>query len=205
VAVPERALRTADADPDPIAMFSRWYDDAVANDTRQPDAMIVATASADARPSARAVLLRGIDARGFCFFTDFRSRKGRELDANPWAAIVFHWPEVQRQVRATGAVERVSADESDAYWGGRPRGSQISAWASEQTAPIGSRAALEAKVLAVAARFGAGDVPRPELWGGFRVVPDELEFWQHREDRLHDRVRYSRGAGGSWVIERLQP
>jgi pyridoxamine 5'-phosphate oxidase len=205
VVVPERALRTAGADPDPFVMFSRWYDDALAHGVRQPDAMVVATATADARPSARAVLLRGVDERGFCFFTNFGSRKGTELDDNPRAAIVFHWPDVQRQVRVTGTVDRVGADENDAYWRNRPRGSRISAWASAQSVPVGSRAELEAAAEAVAARFGDGDVPRPEFWGGYRVIPDELEFWQHREDRLHDRVRYSRGAGGSWVLERLQP
>lgn len=203
--VPERALRTADADPDPFVMFARWYDDAFAQGVQQPEAMIVATATADARPSARAVLLRGVDARGFCFFTNFTSRKGTELDDNPRAAIVFHWPEVQRQVRATGTVERLTADENDAYWRNRPRGSQISAWASAQSATIGSRAELEAAADLVAARFGDGDVPRPDFWGGYRVVADEVEFWQHRDDRLHDRLRYASGPGGSWTVERLQP
>lgn len=202
----ERALYEADVDASPFVTFRRWYDDAVDHGALQPDAMIVATATADARPSARAVLLRGVDDRGFCFFTNFESRKGREITGNPRAAIVFHWPEVLRQVRATGRVERVAPAESEAYWQNRPRPSRVSAWASAQSRTIASRAALEARADEMAARFGDdGEVPLPEFWGGFRVVPDEVEFWQHRDDRLHDRLRYSRSGTGAWELDRLQP
>jgi pyridoxamine 5'-phosphate oxidase len=203
-------LREQDVDQDPFVQFQRWYDDAVARHVVDPDAMIVATATPSGLPSARAVLLRGFDARGFAFFTSVESRKGREIDANPWAAVLFHWREVQRQVRATGAVERVAREESERYsersWFNRPRTSRISAWASAQSEPIGSRAELDARAREAEERFADGDVPLPPFWGGFRVVPDEFEFWQHRDDRLHDRLRYSRARDSSaWAIERLQP
>jgi pyridoxamine 5'-phosphate oxidase len=202
--VDDRPLDEGAVDADPIVEVGRWFDDAVAHGALQPEAMTVATADADGRPSARVVLLRGVDARGFTFFTNYASRKGHELAANPRAAIVLHWPEVQRQVRATGRVEQVSDAESDAYWVTRPRGSQVGAWASHQSEIVADRAALEAEVARQEARFAGGDVPRPAGWGGFRLVPDEIELWQHRVDRLHDRIRYRR-AGGPWVRERLQP
>jgi pyridoxamine 5'-phosphate oxidase len=205
VPVEARPLHEADVDPDPFVQFSRWYDDAVEHDQLQPDAMIVATSTPDAHPSVRLVLLRGVDERGFCFFTNFESRKGRELDANPHAAIAFHWPEVLRQVRATGGVERVSDGEADAYWYSRPRPSRVSAWASAQSEVAVSREALEAAVAEVEARFGDDDVPRPADWGGYRLVPTEIEFWQHRDDRLHDRLRYTRVEGDGWLVDRLQP
>ena len=198
-------LREEDVGPDPIEQFRRWYDDAGARGVVQPDAMIVASATSDGRPSARAVLLRGLDERGFAFYTNFKSRKGRELDANPHAAVLFHWPEVLRQVRATGRVERVSQTESVAYWNNRPRASRISAWASAQSETIASREQLEARAAEAEARFGDGEVPLPPFWGGYRLVPDELELWEHREDRLHDRLRYTRTDDGGWVIDRLQP
>ena len=202
--VEARPLHESDVDPDPFVQFSRWYDDAVEHDQLQPDAMIVATSTPDGHPSVRLVLLRGVDERGFCFFTNFESRKGRELDANPQAAIGFHWPEVLRQVRATGGVERVSDAEADAYWYARPRSSRVSAWASSQSEPVATREELEARVAEVEARFADVEVPRPDDWGGFRVVPDEIEFWQHRDDRLHDRFVYSR-SGDGWEVVRLQP
>jgi pyridoxamine 5'-phosphate oxidase len=199
------ALHEDDLASDPITQFRRWHTAAAAFPVAEPDAMVVATADADGAPSARVVLLRGLDDRGFVFFTGYDSRKGRELAENAHAALVFHWPEIHRQVRVTGAVERVGDDESDAYWFNRPRASRISAWASDQSEPVDSRAALEARAHEVAARFGDGEVPRPPTWGGYRVVPDEVEFWQHRDDRLHDRLRYRRQADGTWLVERLQP
>jgi len=189
---------------DPIAQFTTWYEDARVAHGDDADAVVVATADANGAPSARVVLLRGFDARGFCFYTNYESRKGDELRVNPRAAMVFYWPALHRQVRVTGSVEQVSDAESDAYWANRPIPSRLSAWASSQSAPIGSRRELEDAAAQVAARFEGDDVPRPEFWGGYRLVPDEVEFWVHRDDRLHDRVRYRRAADG-WLIDRLQP
>jgi pyridoxamine 5'-phosphate oxidase len=188
---------------DPITQFAAWYDDARAVIGADADAVVVATADAGGAPSARVVLLRGWDVRGFCFYTNYDSRKGDELRVNARAAMVWHWPVLHRQVRVTGPVERVSDDESDAYWANRPVPSRLSAWASQQSAPVASRQELEDAVDAVTARFG-DDVPRPEFWGGYRVVPEVVEFWLHRDDRLHDRVRYRRAAG-DWIVDRLQP
>ena len=199
------ALREDDLDPDPIAQFRRWHDVAATRRVAEPDAMIVATATPEGAPSARVVLLRGLDRRGFVFYTNYDSRKGKELAVNARAAVLFHWPELHRQVRATGPVERVADDESDAYWQNRPRASRISAWASDQSEPIASRDQLEARAADVEERFGDEDVPRPPSWGGYRVTPDEVEFWQHRDDRLHDRVRYTRQSDGTWRVDRLQP
>ena len=169
------------------------------------DTAIVATATADGRPSARAVILRGLDERGFVFFTDQRSRKGRELAANPRAALVMHWPTFERQVRVEGPVEMVAPDESDAYFARRPRGHQIGAWASRQSEVLTDRAELEAAVGEAGRRFEGKDVPRPPYWGGYRIVPSEVELWQGRPDRLHDRVRFRRAADGSWAFDRLWP
>jgi pyridoxamine 5'-phosphate oxidase len=205
VPVAARPLDESEIDPDPFVQFERWYDDAVEHGQLQSDAMIVATSTPEGVPSVRMVLLRGVDHRGFCFFSNFDSRKGRELAANPTAAIAFHWPEVLRQVRATGAVERVTDEEADAYWYARPRPSRVSAWASAQSEVADNRQALEARVAEVEARFDGVDVPRPANWGGYRVVPTEIEFWQHRDDRLHDRVRYAEAGGHGWRVERLQP
>lgn len=189
---------------DPFTQFATWYADAREAVGDDADTMVVATADARGAPSARMVLLRGFDVRGFCFFTNVESRKGRDLAENARAALVWYWSPLRRQVRAAGPVEPVSAEESDAYWRQRPPASQLSAWASRQSAPIASRAALEAAVESVRSRFAHAEVPRPAFWGGYRVVPDEVEFWLHRDDRLHDRVRYRREEGG-WRIERLQP
>jgi pyridoxamine 5'-phosphate oxidase len=203
VPIPARPLHADDLDADPFVQFQQWYDDAREHGQLQPDAMVVATSTPDGRPSARMVLLRGVD-HGFCFFTNFASRKGEELASNPHAAIALHWPEVLRQVRATGPVERVGDDESDAYWYSRPRESRISAWASAQSEPVASRDELEQLVRDVEARFVDEEVPRPRGWGGFRVLPEELEFWQHRDDRLHDRFVYRPSRRG-WQVVRLQP
>jgi len=202
--MPARPLYAGDLDPDPFVQFRQWYADAEEHGQLQPDAMVVATSTTDGHPSARMVLLRGVDDRGFWFFTNFESRKGVELAANPHVAIALHWPEVLRQVRATGRAERLTHADSDAYWYARPRASRVSAWASAQSQPIASREQLEAQAREVEARFGETEVPRPEGWGGYRVVPDGIEFWQHRDDRLHDRFEYRR-SGDEWQVVRLQP
>lgn len=199
------ALSEGDVDPDPFVQLARWYDEARHAAGDHADDMVVATATPEGEPSARMVLLRGLDERGLCFYTNTESHKGRDLAANPRAALVLHWPELGRQVRVTGAVERLDEAESVAYWRNRPRPSQLSAWASPQSEPVASRAELEAEVERVAARFGDGHVPLPPFWGGYRVVPDAIELWEHREDRLHDRLRYRRAAAGTWMLERLAP
>jgi pyridoxamine 5'-phosphate oxidase len=197
------ALSERDAAPDPFDQFARWFDQAVAAAIPEPNAMTLATVDRAGRPSARIVLLKGVDARGFVFHTNYESRKGRELSADPRVALLFFWVELERQVRIEGAAERASAAESDAYFGERPRPSQISAWASPQSAPVPDRAWLEAQVAAARARF-TSEVPRPPNWGGVRVVPSLFEFWQGRESRLHDRLVWSR-TGDHWTVGRLAP
>jgi len=205
---PERerlsTLLEAEVDADPLAQFTAWLADAEAAGIRLPEAMILATATAAGVPSARTVLFKGLDDGGFAFFTNYESRKARELAENPVAALLFYWAGLGRQVRIEGEVERIPDTESDAYFRTRPYGSRIGAWASPQSEPIESRQALERRVGELEARFADGDVPRPPFWGGFRLVPDALEFWQHRENRLHDRIRYRRAPDG-WTIERLAP
>lgn len=191
---------------DPIDQFAAWYDAAVAAGVPEPEAMTLSTATATGRPSARIVLLRGFDARGFCFFTNYASRKGRELEENPHASLTFHWATLERQVRIEGRVERTSSTESDAYFASRPSTSRIGAWSSPQSDVISDRAALEDLV----SRFRAvhpddAAIPRPDHWGGFRVVPERIEFWQGRPSRLHDRLRFNRDASGRWALERLAP
>ena len=197
-------LSEHDVAADPFAEFAAWYGEARAALGADADAMVVATVDGAGAPSARVVLLRGHDAQGFCFFTNYDSRKGRELGANPRAAIVWHWPALHRQVRATGTVERVSDAESDAYWDRRPVASRFSAWSSRQSEVVASRVELEAAVAQTEARLAGSDPPRPPFWGGYRLVPDTVEFWLHRDDRLHDRVQYRRAAA-AWEIHRLQP
>lgn len=197
-------LDVADVDAEPVAQFLRWFDEARAAEITESNAMTLATCDAGGVPAARIVLLKEVDARGFVFFTDYRSRKGIELAENPRAALVFFWKEIERQVRVTGRVERVSPGESEAYFRSRPRGSRIGAWASRQSAVIAGREWLAQEVARLEARHPGDDVPLPPHWGGFRVLPDEVEFWQGRPSRLHDRVRYQR-RDDSWVIERLSP
>jgi len=197
-------LDERDVDADPIRQFERWFADAAAARVPEPNAMTLSTATRDGVPSARIVLLKGVDANGFAFYTDYRSRKGAELAENPLAALTFLWKEIERQVRITGSVSRVSTQESDAYFRTRPLGSRLGAWASHQSAVLASREELEARVQVVIGRFPDGDVPLPPHWGGFRVAPDEIEFWQGRPDRLHDRLLYRRGERG-WEISRLSP
>jgi len=188
---------------DPLEQLAAWLDDAHDVDPR-PDAMTLATATAEGRPSARVVLLRGLGDGGVTFFTNRTSRKGDDLDANPYAAAVVHWWDLGRQVRIEGAVERTSDAESLEYWRTRPRGSQLAAWASHQSRPLSGRDELEARVAKMEERFAEDDVPLPPFWGGYRLRPTTIEFWTHRDDRLHDRVRYLRD-GDSWLRERLAP
>lgn len=190
---------------EPVTQFLAWFDEARTAQLREPNAMTLATATADGAPSARIVLLKGVDDRGFVFYTDYRSRKGSDLAANPRAALVFHWMELERQVRVTGLVERTSRADGERYFATRPLGSRIGAWASHQSQVIEGRGELERREAEAAARFADGDVPLPPHWGGFRVVPAALEFWQGRPSRLHDRLRYVRDGGDAWRIERLSP
>lgn len=199
----DRELSESAVDRDPIVQFQRWFEEAKTASEPLPEAMTLATAGRDGAPSARMVLCKGVDDRGFTFFTNYESEKGTQLAENPRAALVFYWPALGRQVRVTGTVSRLPADASDAYFATRPLESRLSAAASPQSRILESREALEARVDALRAR--GTDPPRPGSWGGYRLAPTAIEFWLHRDNRLHDRIRYRRRADGAWRIERLAP
>jgi len=200
---PAERLLEATADPDPLVQFGRWFDDA-ARVMASPEAMVVASADSGGRPSARMVLLKSWGEAGFVFHTNYDSRKALELAGNPQAALLFHWEPIGRQVRIEGPVERTGDRESDDYFATRPRGGQIAAHASHQSRAIGGRGLLDSRVAALEAEYSGREVPRPAWWGGLRVIPRVFEFWQNRQDRLHDRLRYT-PAGNRWEITRLQP
>jgi pyridoxamine 5'-phosphate oxidase len=193
------------ADPDPIRQFRRWFKIALDAGLKEPTAMTLATANRAGKPSARMVLLKGVDERGFVFFTNYLSRKGRELEENPRAALVFYWSALDRQIRVTGRVKKVTAAESDEYFESRPLGSRFSAAVSKQSSVVKSHAALTADLEKLKARYPDTGPPRPKHWGGYRVHPDEIEFWQQGESRLHHRLRYRRRRDGTWHIDRLAP
>jgi pyridoxamine 5'-phosphate oxidase len=201
----QRSLTESDVDADPIRQFIAWFQEALTAKAHEPNAMTLATSTLDGVPSARIVLLKGVDGESFVFYTNYRSRKGRELDENPRASLVFYWPELERQVRVEGDVERTSAAESDEYFNSRPPASRIGSAASEQSQPIASREVLEQQVNALRSQFPYGEVPRPPEWGGYRLRPRRLEFWQGRPSRLHDRIEYLREVGAKWVVRRLSP
>jgi len=200
-----RGLRRRDLDPDPIKQFSNWFTAAIEAEIRDVNAMSLATAGRDAKPSVRVVLLKGFDQDGFVFFTNYESEKGGQLEANPYASLAFYWIELDRQIRIAGKTEKTSRQESEGYFHSRPIGSQLGAWASRQSEVLDGRRVLDARMVEMTERFGDNPIPLPPHWGGYRVKPDTMEFWQGRPNRLHDRFRYRRQTDGSWLIERLAP
>lgn len=198
-------LKESDLAKDPFRQFDKWFREAEAGKINEPNAMTLATATRDGRPSSRIVLLKEVDGRGFVFYTNYESHKGHELDTNPYASLVFPWIAMERQVIINGAVTKVSREEAAAYFHSRPLASQLGAWASHQSAIISSRAALDENMKAVEKKYAGQVVPLPPYWGGYRLAPESVEFWQGRRSRLHDRLRYRREADGNWVIERLSP
>ena len=200
-----RGLRRSDLDPDPIKQFGNWLIAAIEAGIRDVNAMSLATAGPHSKPSVRIVLLKGFDQDGFIFFTNYESEKGKQLEENPYAALAFYWIEVDRQIRISGKAEKTSREESQTYFHSRPIGSQLSAWASRQSEVLDGRRVLDARMAEMTERFGDKPIPLPPHWGGYRVKPELLEFWQGRPNRLHDRFRYTRQADGNWLIERLAP
>ncbi len=198
-------LRRADLDPDPIKQFAKWFGEAAAAEIRDVNAMSLATIDSDGGPDLRIVLLKAISDRGFVFFTNYSSAKGRQLDANPRAALTLFWVQLERQIRVRGTVEKTSREESEEYFRSRPLGSQLGAWASAQSEAISNRDALHARLAEVTQQFAMGDVPLPDYWGGYRLYPHTIEFWQGRTNRMHDRFRYTREGDANWIIERLSP
>lgn len=197
-------LLESDVHPDPLEQFALWFDQARSAGLDEPNAMCLATADAKGVPNARTVLLKGVQSGGFVFFTNYLSRKGSELTDNPHAALLFYWPELERQVRVQGTVEPLEAKDSDTYFNSRPRGHQLGAWASDQSSPVPDRQSLDTRLEQVAARFAGQPVPRPDHWGGFRLRPNVMEFWQGRPNRLHDRIEFQR-LNGTWTFRRLAP
>ena len=197
-------LDQTDVSPDPIVQFQQWFVAALAAGVHEPNAMHLATINPEGRPEGRIVLVKGVDAAGFSFYTNYNSQKGTSLGANPMASLTFFWPELERQVRIEGWVEKVSETESDTYFNSRPRGSQLGAWVSQQSQVIAGRDVLTSQQEELENRFNGQPIPRPPHWGGFRVIPDKIEFWQGRPSRLHDRIRY-RLEAGTWLIERVSP
>ena len=200
-----RGLRRRDLHPDPLRQFSNWFTAAIEMQIRDVNAMSLATATGNGRPSVRIVLLKGFDQEGFVFFTNYKSQKARELDANPHAALGFYWIEIDRQIRISGPVTRISREESERYFHSRPAASQLGAWASAQSQVVDGRRVLDARMAEMTERFAGKTVPLPPNWGGYCIKPEIMEFWQGRPNRLHDRFRYARQQDGSWTIDRLAP
>ena len=201
----QHTLQENDVAGDPISQFQVWWNEIIASEAEEVNAMTLATADANGHPAARIVLLKGFDENGFVFFTNYHSSKGMQIEANPFAALVFFWKELERQVRIEGAIEKISETESDEYFHSRPRESRIGAWASAQSNVIKSREVLEENIAVLEKKYPGNDIPRPPHWGGYRLLPVMVEFWQGRVSRLHDRIRYSRGEENNWLIERLSP
>ena len=198
-------LNEIDVDPNPVIQFQKWFDQACSANLPEPNAMTIATVDSEGKPSARVVLLKNYDEKGFVFYTNYNSRKGQELAANPYASIVFWWAQLERQVRITGSVEKISAHESDEYFHSRPLESRLGAWTSNQSEIISSREVLEQRLQELQVKYQDSNIPRPPHWGGFRVIPAEIEFWQGRSSRLHDRLLYTQCEDDSWKIQRLSP
>ncbi len=201
----QQGLREIDLNPDPVQQFKKWLEQAISAQLPEPNAMTIATATTDGKPAARMVLLKDFDDRGFVFYTNYESHKGRQLAQNPQAALVFWWAQLERQVRIEGQVTQVSSQESDEYFHSRPINSQLGAWVSNQSQEVASREVLEQSLVQLQAKYAEQTIPRPAHWGGYRVIPSEIEFWQGRPSRVHDRLLYRRQNDGSWLIKRLSP